>query len=401
MSSPWRLPPTARAYSEQMSARPTVRSAALVAAVLLTACGGDGYDSSTATTSAADTSAPTTDAVTTDAPTTAPSTAPPTTLPPTLDLDTLPGLLAVEALSCAPEPYPPRDVVENTVVCTLKPNGTDTKVVSQPGEDPFGLAFARDGNHLWYGDPYTQFGYVIDLTTGEHRERQRYEPTRSGVSPDGSLFLYVSSYTYVLTIAPSDGSTLPDGSVSRAVSDDTHVSNWGEASWAPDGIRFAYLSTNDGSGGDLECAEVWIGSIDGTPPVKITDFASAPEGAAACAQSVRWSPTDDRILLHLVGKPIFVVDNLFVINADGSDLTELTTGIPNPDPSLAEVAIAGSSYAGDWSPDGKYIAFIFGNDDASGYHLAVMNADGSQVTPIAAAPLGITSSLASIRWSLG
>jgi DNA-binding beta-propeller fold protein YncE len=384
-----------------MRARLILKSIVLTSGLLLAACGGGDSNSTTATASSAvDTTAFDTTVPATDAATTAPSTAPPTTLPPTLDLSTLPGLLAVIATSCAPEPYPPQNEVENPSVCTLNPDGTDVKVVSQPGESPVGLAFTRSGTHLWYGDPYTKFGYVINLTTGEHRERQRNETLRSGVSPDGQLMLFVEPYTYGFAIAKSDGSEFPDGSTSQTVVDDPYVSYWGGPTWAPDGVHFAYLSILDGNGGgDLECAEIWIGAIDGTPPVKITDFASKADGAEGCPNSVRWSPTDDRILVHMLGKPMFVAENLYVIDPDGSNLTALTHGVPHLDPNASTWAMAGSSYAGDWSPDGKFIVFIMG--DGTDYQLAVMNADGSQVTTITAAPLGITSSLVSIRWSLG
>ena len=373
----------------------------LTAGLVLAACGGS--DSSTdaaATDSSAADTVPATEPVATDAPTTTASTAPPTTLPPTIDLNTLPGLLAVIATSCAPEPYPPHNIIENPSICTLKPNGTDVRVVSQPGESPSGLAFTRDGSHLWYGDPYTKFGYVIDLTTGEHREGQRNEPLTSGVSPDGQSVLFIGSYTLGPEIVNSDGSAFPDGSTSRSVADDPHA-YYREPSWAPDSVHFAYLSTNDGNGGstndvnggNLWCPDVWVGAIDGTPPVQITHFAGNADGAEGCPDSVRWSPTDDRILLHMLGIPTNFVPNLYAIDADGSHLTALTSGSPT-----AYVS-AGRSYAGDWSPDGKYIVFIV--SDGSAYQLAVMNADGSQITPIPAAPLGITSSLLSIRWSLG
>ena len=384
-----------------MDARLILRSTVLSSGLLLAACGGGGSDSSIAAVSTtAGTTTRASEAATTDVATTAAATAPPTTLPATIDLSTLPGLLAVEARSCAAEPYVYTEVVENSIICTLKPDGTEINVVSQPGEDPFGLALTRDGNHLWYGDlSSSRFGYVIDLTTGEHRERERYEPYRSGISPDGQLLLFVDPYTHVLSIAHSDGSALPDGSPSLPVGDDTHVSNWGEPSWAPDSVRFAYISTNDGSGGDLDCGEVWVGSTDGTPSVQITDFAGAADGPGSCAQSVRWSPTDDTILMHMIGKPIFIVDNLYVIDADGSHLTALTHGVADPASTANIPAFAGSAYAGDWSPDGRYIMFIVG--DGTNFQLAVMNADGSQVTPITAAPLGLASSLSEIRWALG
>ncbi len=401
MRSDWRLSLWTQAYSAHVSSRQIVQSTVLIAGLLLAACGGGGSDSSTADSTATTTGETTVPAtVTTEAATTSPSTAPPTTLPATIDLSTLPGLLAVEAKSCAPEPYVYPEIIGNDIVCTLKPDGTEVTVVSQPGENPIGLALTRDGNHLWYGTPYSsKFGYVIDLTTGEHRERARYETYRSGISPDGQLLLFIDPLTYVLSIAHSDGSTFPDGSTSLPVGNDTHVSNWGGPSWAPDSVRFAYLSTNDGIGGDLDCAEVWIGATDGTPSVKITDFAGHADGPESCVASVRWSPTDDRILLHMVGKPIFTVDNLYVIDADGTHLTALTHGEPDLDSTAALPAFEGSSYAGDWSPDGKYIVLILGN--GTDYQLAVMNADGSQVTPITAAPLGIATSLTLIRWSLG
>ena len=383
-----------------MNLRPILRRTLLTGGMLLAACGGS-TDSSTANTpatSAANTTVPATDATTTEPGTTTPETAPPTTLPPTIDLDTLPGLLAVHATSCSPEPYPPQNDVEENSVCTLKPNGTDVKVVSLPGESPAGLAFTRDGTHLWYGDPYTKYGWVVDLVSGEHRQRQFAESLRPGISPDGQLLLFVDPDTFGLAIAKSDRSDFPDGSASKLVVDDEYVSYWGEPTWAPDNVRFAYLSITDGIGGTLDCAEVWVGAIDGTPPVKITDFAGNPDGAEGCPAEVRWSPSSDQIMLHMLGKPMFVAENLYTINSDGSQLTALTDGEPNLDPNASTYAAEGSSYAGDWSPDGEYIVFIVG--DGTGYRLAVMNADGTQITTIPA-PLGITTSLASIRWALG
>jgi hypothetical protein len=317
-------------------------------------------------------------------------------LPPTLDLSALPGLLAVKATSCAPEPYAYSEIGENSIICTLKPNGSDVKVVSLPGESPSGIVLTRDGTHLHYGDPFTRFGYVIDLNTGEHRERQRGEPLRTGVSPDLQWIGFIDGIVGV-AISKIDVSSFPDGSLSQSAAADSHI--YSGPSWAPDSVRFAYLSTNDGNGGDLECPEVWVGAIDGTPPVQITHFAGNADGAEGCPESARWSPTDDRILLHMLGQPAYVVENLYAIDPDGGNLTALTHGVPNLDPNASTYASAGSSYAGDWSPDGKYIVFIVG--DGTDYQLAVMNADGSQVTPITAAPLGITTSLVSIRWSLG
>ena len=55
---------------------------------------------------------------------------------------------------------------------------------------------------------------------------------------------------------------------------------------------------------------------------------------------------------------------IYVINADGSGLTNLTN-----DP--------GNDYDPDWSPDGRQIAFSSTRD--GNYEIYVMNADGSEV----------------------
>ena len=338
-----------------------------------------------------------TDPVATDAPTTVASTAPPTTLPQVLDLSTLPGLLAVSAISCAPAPYPPQEVVENPILCTLKPDGTDVKVVSLPGEIPDVFSFTSDFTHLFYSDPYSNFGYFIDLTTGEHHERRRYEPFRSGISPNGELVLGADPVTYVLSIGHVDGSAFPDGRTLLPVTDAAVQS---VATWAPDSTRFAYLlpadAANAGIGANDVCFDVWVGTIDGTPPQLITHFGDDPNSDKSCAESVRWSPTDDTLLLRRLGA---VAADLYVVDADGGNLTALTHSVPNTDPTVSTYASVGTALGGDWSPDGKYIVFIVG--DGTEYQLAVMNADGSQVTPITAAPLGIASSFRAIRWSSG
>lgn len=358
------------------------------------ACGGS---SSGATDTAAPdrTAAPDTTVAVTEPATTQPTT----TLPPTLDLADLPGLLAVEAKSCAPEPYPETNEVQSSVICTLRPDGSEAKQVSLPGGSPRGPAWLRDGTHLFFGDTYSRFGFLIDLTTGAQRERVRNEPLRSGVSPDGAWVLFNDPDSGGISIANPDGSPLPNGSSFQVVSPDPSFYYEASPTWAPDSIRFAYLSTNDGAGGDLECPEVWVGGIDGRAAVQITRFDDEPDGAMGCPESVRWSPTGDTILMRMLGKPTFVAENLYRVEADGSGLAALTNGEPIFDPEASTYGVLGASYAADWSPDGAHIAFIMG--DGTGYRLYVMNADGSQVTEVTGAPLGITTSLVSIRWAQG
>lgn len=362
----------------------------LLVSTVLAACGGSGSSSAppaSAGNTTAETTTPSTDAPTTEAPT--------TTLPATLDLASLPGLLAIDAQSCGPDPVVDDGNGTSTdfVICTLRPDGTGAKQISMPGESPGTPTFTRDGIHLYYGDTYTNYGWITDLTTGEHRERVFHEPIRAGISPDGTMVLTSNPDGDGLGIARPDFSAFPDGSDFRLLIADPNIEG---TSWAPDSNHFVYRSTSNVAG-DPYCSELWIGSVDGQPPVQITNFGAGPEGALGCPDGVRWSPVGDRILVKMLGQPMYTAENLYLINSDGTGLTALTHGAPITDMNASTYAVEGSSYAADWSPDGKYIAFIVG--DGTGYQLAVMNSDGGQVTVIDNAPLGITTSLVSISWA--
>ena len=367
---------------------------ALGTGAAFTACGGS--NGATPTTRMPSTNAVTTVPVT-EAATTEPTAAPTTTLPPTLNLAELPGLLAIDAKSCAPDAFPDYTNVPESVICTMRPDGSDVKIVSAPGDAPSGPMFTRDGAHIYYTELHTTYGRIYNLSTGENRERVFGETLRRGVSPDSQWILAFDAELNGLTISNIDLSAFPDGSLSRLVAADPLVDSSG--TWAPDSIHFAWLSRNDGAGGELECPEVWVGAIDGTPPVQITHFLDEPDGAVGCPANVRWAPVGDKLLMHMLGKPMYVAENQYVINSDGTGLTALTHSEPVLDPNGSTYQDEGSSYSGDWSPDGKYIALIMG--DGSAYHLYVINAEGGQRTEIAAAPLGITTSLVGLRWSLG
>jgi tol-pal system beta propeller repeat protein TolB len=126
-----------------------------------------------------------------------------------------------------------------------------------------------------------------------------------------------------------------------------------DVSWSPDGKALAYSLLKDGAW------NVYVMRADGTQAVKLTNV----EGMSCFYTS--WSP--DGKQLTFGARRGDAKSDIYVINADGTHLKQLTT-----DPA------ADSTPA--FSPDGRRIAFI---SDRDGLHqVYVMNADGSAQTRV-------------------
>ncbi len=96
-----------------------------------------------------------------------------------------------------------------------------------------------------------------------------------------------------------------------------------------------------------------------------------------------WSPDGTRMVFDALSNA--GASSIYLVNADGTKLTGLTNCTPF------------TCKSPSWSPDGKRIAFEFESREsfAAGPQLAIMNADGSQITPLASA-MGL---LREITWS--
>ena len=122
-------------------------------------------------------------------------------------------------------------------------------------------------------------------------------------------------------------------------------------SWSPDGTRIAFVSDRTDPHGD-----VFVMNADGTG---ITQLTSGPEYDS----SPQWSPDGSRIAFTSSRGG---AQSVFVMHADGSDLHPLVA-------SQGEIRFA-------WSPDGKEIAFARGGGSGCLY---VMRSDGSDLGEIA------------------
>ncbi len=132
--------------------------------------------------------------------------------------------------------------------------------------------------------------------------------------------------------------------------------------WSPDGSRMVFGANQfiPDSSGTLVPAQQSLYMVDpaGGAPALIT-----PVGIKA--QFPSWSPDGARILFHGSRLGSAGINDIFVMHADGSNITQLT-----PSDTVTDARP-------EWSPDGRRIAFQSNRDGSTEIH--VMNADGSGV----------------------
>jgi Tol biopolymer transport system component len=142
-----------------------------------------------------------------------------------------------------------------------------------------------------------------------------------------------------------------------------------EFSWAPDGQRAAYAHF---APDNVACPgaqfEIFTANLDGTVVKQLTTSPTTDDVEPA------WSPDGNKIAFIRQDRQFFVdycdiySSNLYVMNADGTGLTQLTNSVP------------GYAYWPDWSPDGTKIAYEV--DTGSDYEIYSINADGTGNTQL-------------------
>jgi Tol biopolymer transport system component len=201
-------------------------------------------------------------------------------------------------------------------------------------------------------------------------------------SPDGTRIAFLSNRNY--GIGTSDESHAiyvmnADGSaVTRVVIDLSGIKESpeiGSFEWSPDGTKFVFDAGSHGGIPEFKpTANVFTATVDGKNLVRITNDTEVVNGAA------NWSPDGKQITFAtFLGGP----GKIYVINADGSNRRAIATG----------------SYP-SWSPDGAKILFVgqgpFGScENYMCDQLYVVNPDGSQLTQLT----HFAASYVSPRWS--
>jgi Tol biopolymer transport system component len=142
--------------------------------------------------------------------------------------------------------------------------------------------------------------------------------------------------------------------------------------FAPDGTRIAYIN-----GGGDHSNSVWLMNADGSDAHPIVRNES--DRWPGHVRGLSWSPAGDRLALGLGGK-------IYTFATNGSDVTQIAGEFTGCD--SAETCAVNPQKSAEtpiWSPDASQIAYTTGclegagAADRDGCHLAIANADGSNV----------------------
>ena len=217
-----------------------------------------------------------------------------------------------------------------------------------------GLSWSPDGSRIAYPD---RREIVLVDPDGSDRTTipARSSEGRVGVpswSPDGSRIAYTEGdEIVVIDAAGSNPTTLPLGSFNVT----------SELAWSPDGTQIAF----SGSEGDVD--RVYVMNLSGSGLTMLAE-GSMYEGP----RSPSWSPDGTQILYFATPKEgDRWGSQVWVISPDGSNRNL-----------LVDFACCQDLYGGTWSPDGTKIAFVTIVDPDEPPYLYVMNADGSDLTKL-------------------
>ena len=202
---------------------------------------------------------------------------------------------------------------------------------------------------IGWGEEGPEYDYMCDVYTFDRGGRRvdvgsGFDPA---LSPDGTRIAYVigQAYPYPGSFDPVDllVRDLRDGSVRNLTADDPVPA--AAPAWSSDSRRLAFQSRRSGT------LELYVINADGTGLTQVTHgvgFLGRPS----------WSP-DDRIAFECAGET--GGQNLCAIKSDGTGLQRLTNSGVDTYPAF--------------SPDGTRIAFLRSS------RLSILNADGTITTP--------------------
>ena len=125
-----------------------------------------------------------------------------------------------------------------------------------------------------------------------------------------------------------------------------------DVAWSPDGHQFAFAAKIIDQAGNSQARDIYVMNVDGTDLQQLTQHRAEDDAPA-------WSPDGQKIAF--VSYRNVVEGGIFLMNADGSNIEELTN--------------SGEDYP-SWSPDGTQLACThFG----ANVYIAVINVNGGHL----------------------
>jgi Tol biopolymer transport system component len=198
------------------------------------------------------------------------------------------------------------------------------------------LLGSSPGTHLWLGDTATD-----DLVPVLVSSSNSYEPD---VSRDGQRIAFTTNAShYDLLELPVDGSA-PRVRLATA-RDET------DPAWSGKGAQYAYVTDRSGP------QEIWLSSADGSLERPAVTPGTFQDGETYLLSRVAFAPDGQRLAYQRRNRDGYYI---WVSNIDGGPAVQ---PIPRQ--------VASYQDAPAWSPDGEWIAFIYGRSDGR-WHLGKM-----------------------------
>jgi TolB protein len=231
-------------------------------------------------------------------------------------------------------------------------------VLGQGRGVPGGIAFssARDGNNEIYVMDWDG-RRPLRLTDDAASD---LEPD---ISPDGRDVVFTSarSGNNDIHVMSSNGGP--------AVDLTNNTGNDGWARWSPNGRHIAFHSNRDGN------FEIYVMNADGSGQTRVTNYPGVdqyPDWSPPLNQMPAWSPNGKQLVFmsSRAGYP-----SVFSMNADGSNQHNLTPKNPG------DLDADWISRAPSWSTNGRQIYFMSSRPSTGlDAEIFIMNADGSGAT---------------------